>query len=403
MEQKQWNNDPQETQGWDIVKQLNEVLTVTGYNTVPVSKSIDCRKLLAEYFKLTVRKPSRLHSAILSCATKMAMAFPDFHFVPFLKMWGLENLRPEDSEAKVTDDGKRFPSLSERMTKAYAYSLMFHANEHLSHDEEQIIKPILLRKGYSVIEREGRLVIAMPAISTRVFQSEVMGRQMTFVNLMTPSGNEVISEVHTVTQYRKMSYGDLLNQCFNILLRTSDKGNLRVEAAYLSSENVESGFATAVGYVEFIDTNHKHIHVYDNESRHFVQPYMSETNIKEGSYVRFIPIIPIESKFKSAVITSVLDNGPEIFGLRNAKVTFTNEEQGYCAWELLPEADGKVHPIVEKDAKDEQEPGTKGYINKVLCDRLGCRLPAKDEKIQIVSFLKRGKDRKKRPIVVYFK
>lgn len=403
MEQKQWNADPQETRGWEIVKQLNEGLAVKGYNAVPNLSSLDARKLLAEYFKLTISKPSRLHSAILSCATKMAMAFPDFHFVPFLKMWGFENLRPEDSEAKVMDDGKRFPSLCERMTKAYAYSIMFHPNEHLSYEEEQVIKPVLIKKGYSVLEKDGMLVIAVPAISTRVFQSEVRGRQMTFVTLMTPSGNEVICEVHTVTQYGKIPYGDIMNQCFNILLRTSEKGNLRVEAAYLSSENVESGFTTAVGYVEFIDTNHKHIHVYDNESRHFVQSYISETMIKEGSYVRFIPIIPLESKFKSAVITSVLDNGPEKFGLRNVVVTYVNEEQGYCAWELLPEADGTVHPIIETGATDAQEPGTKGYINKVLCDRLGSRLPVKDEKLQVVSFLKRGKDRKKRPVVVYFK
>lgn len=401
MEQNQWSN-PRETRGWEIVKRLNEVLAALGNNSVAFGGSLDCRKLLAEYFKLDTGKPSRLHSAILSCAAKMATAFPDFHFVPFLEMWGIENLRPEDSETKVSDDGKRFPSLGERMTKAYAYSLMFHPGEHLMAEAEQMIKPVLERKGYRVLEKNGRLFVAFPAIATRVFQSEVRNRMMTFVTLLTPSGNEVVCEVHTVTQYRRMPYNDIMNQSFNIVLRTSDKGNLRVEAAFPSKEGVDEGFTTAVGYVEHIDTGHRHIHIYDSDSRHFVQPYSTEPKVQVGSYVRFIPIIPMDSNFKSAVITSVLDNGVEAFGLRNAVVTFTNEEQGYCAWELMPEADGKVRPLVEKDAKEVQEPGTKGYINKVLCERLGLNLPSRGEKLRIVTFLKRGKDRKKRPVVVCF-
>lgn len=324
MEKKTSHSNPQESMGWEIVKQLNEGLTVTGYNTLPIISSINARKMLADYFRLNVTKPSKLHSAILSCATKMALFFPDFRYVPFLEMWGLQNLRPEDSEVKVTNDGKRFHSLSERMAVAYAYSLAFRPDEHLSQREEQLLKPVLLQKGYGITEKDGKLAITV-----------------------------------------------------------------------------------AVGYVEHIDTVHRHIHIYDNESRHFVHSYANGTNANGiagvGAYVRFMPVIPHDSSFKSAVILSVLEDGAEAFGYRNATVTYSNQEQGYCAWELLPDADGKVMPIVETGTSEQQEPCTKGYINKTLCDSLNRPMPKKGDNLQIVTFLKRGRDMKKRPVVVFYR
>lgn len=392
-----------ESRGWEIVKQVNELLNSIGSGIPSQDTSISARRLLAQYLKLNTSKPSRLHSAILSCAVKMAPLFPDFHFVPLLDLWGLQYLRPEDSEGHTSDDGKRFPSLVERMIKAYAYSLLFHPDEHLSTELELRLKSAIQQKGYIAAELDGNIRVTTIAIATRLITKEVRNRKMTFVALLMPDGKEMITEVHTITQYQRMRYDDIPNKTFRILPRHSDKGNVRIEAAYPCNVNVEEYFQTCVGYVEHIDNVHKHIHIFDNHSRHFVSLYTGNTNISVGSYVKFIPVIPQESNFKTAIITSVLNDGPEEFGYRNVTVTFANEEQGFCSWELLADADGEVHPIIETGANETQEPATKGYINKALCDHIGRPLPGKGERLQIITFLKRGKDRKKRPFVVHFK
>ena len=137
------NANPKEKRGWEIVKELNNITDDAA--GVSADAALNSRRLLAEYLKLETHRPSRIHPAILSCAVKMTTRFPSFHFVLFADMWGMENLRPEDSESRTGDDGKRFPSLVERMVKAYAYSLLFYPGEHLSTEEEQLMK--LLEKG----------------------------------------------------------------------------------------------------------------------------------------------------------------------------------------------------------------------------------------------------------------
>jgi len=404
--QQTFNGNPQETRGWEIVKQINAGLAALDPKTNLQSTSLTTRKLLAEYFKLNTHRPSRLHSAILSCAVKMALVFTDFHFVPFLKIWGIENIRPEDSETKVTDDGKKLPSVVERMTKAYAFSILFHSEEHLDNDAEQMLVTLLQKKGYVMKEQGGICSIATPAIATNVFTSEVRNRKMTFISFMTPQGEEIVTEVHTLTQYCKMRYEDITNHAFNILVRASDSGKLRVEAAYPSNKGVEESFPISIGYVEHIDTSHHHIHIFDNESRHFVANLSSTPNLTEGKYVRFVPIIPEDSNFKSAIITSIVDKGAESFGYRNAIVTYSNEHDGYCAWELLPDDNGQIMPITETGAKDQQEPTTKGYISKKSRAQIlkgeNSPLPPKGAKLKIVCFLKRGKDGKKHPNVVEY-
>lgn len=396
------NANPKEKRGWEIVKELNNITDDAA--GVSADAALNSRRLLAEYLKLETHRPSRLHSAILSCAVKMTTRFPSFHFVLFADMWGMENLRPEDSESRTGDDGKRFPSLVERMVKAYAYSLLFYPGEHLSAEEEQLMKPVLQKKGYRVGEDEkGFLTLAVPAVATRVFTSEVRNRKMTFVHLLTSKGEEMSCEVHTLTQYQRMRYDDIPGRLFNVLLRTSDNGNLRIEAACPNGQNIESCFSTSVGYIDHVDQQHRHIHVFDNESRHLVAQYANTTNLHEGQYVRFIPIIPKESNFKSALITSVLDNGAESFGYRRVVVTYADEAKGYCAWQLLPDADGQILPIVETGAKQVQEPATTGYIHKQWCQASGLPLPQKGQELLVITFLKRGKDGKKRPVVVGLK
>ncbi len=406
-----------ETRGWEIVKQLNEGLgtasSANGRAAVPAFTALAARQLLAEYIKLGCQKPSRLHSAILSCALKMAVEFPEFHFVPFLDIWDVANLRPEDSEARMDDSGRHFPSLVERMTKAYAYSLLYHPNERLETGLEQTMKSVLSRKGFVVTEKDGHLQLTTTVIATHTFQAEVRGRKMTFVSLLTPEGDELSVEVHTITAHCRMRYEDIPHHFFDVLPRTSEGGKLRVEAAVPSTVEAAvpstspaaSSFETTIGYIDHIDYGHKHIHVFDRESRHLVSKFASCISMQEGQYVEFIPLIPKEGNFKEAIITHVFsaEEGRQAFGYRAAVITYSDVAKGYCTWELLPDENGIIHGIVETGAKEPQEPAVKGYISQSLCTSLCCSLPERDTPIQIVTFLKRGKDKTKRPVVVYFK
>ena len=65
------------------------------------------------------------------------------------------------------------------------------------------------------------------------------------------------------------------------------------------------GIERILGYVDFYDEKHRHYHIYDSRSRHFVaiDPHI-EPQVHE--FVEFTPIIPEDGKFKTAVIHSVL-------------------------------------------------------------------------------------------------
>lgn len=75
---------------WTIVKLLLQ-------HTEEVD-SVTSRQLLAECLKLSIERPSQLYSALLSAAVKVANVYPEFRFTAFLKLWGIDNLRPEDHE-----------------------------------------------------------------------------------------------------------------------------------------------------------------------------------------------------------------------------------------------------------------------------------------------------------------
>ena len=388
-----------EDRAWDIVRELNEHMPVLGKKpTTRLLTSTEARGLLTEYFRICHPTPSRLHSAILSCGVRMAMVYPDFRFVPFLTMWGFENLRPEDSETRRTKDGTRFPSLAEHMARAYAYSLLFHPSLHLTETEEAVIMPILTLKGFHTTTSG----LVTPLLATRLFEAEVRGRKMTFVALISPEGEEIVTEVHTLTTYVKMHYELIVGKLFDTLLRKSEQGKLRIEAAYPSQSSAAQLFTTAIGYVDRIDAGHRHIHVFDNLSRHLVAPYISsKPPYLEGQYVRFLPIIPREGNFKTAVILEVLADGPGTFGYRPAVITHVDPDKDYATWQLLPESDGQVRGITE--AGTTLPPATSGYLRGTLARQKGLSLPTRDTRIEIIAFLQRSKDGKKYPKVVDYR
>ena len=174
-------------------------------------------------------------------------------------------------------------------------------------------------------------------------------------------------------------------------------GSYALLSSYLSSQRPSDLFPTEIGYIEHVDTEHSHMHIYDRHSRHFVAPVQRFSREKEGDFIRFIPIIPQNSKFKTAIILATVPSSSEEVKniLREIRITTINKEKGYAAWELID----KSHPITEllsplQLSQGETSPSfTSGYIN------LGeLKSPSKgDLEGFALIYLKRGKDRQKRP------
>lgn len=365
--------------GWFLYRYLSDKL--------PVIPSLQARSILSEFLKLNTERPSRLYSSFLSLAAKMATQFQDFRFISFLRIWNLSNLLPEDKESHTDESGKRFPSLTDRIAKAISYSALFHPEDEL--DEEM--------QAYNT-----RTYQVLPLLATQLQTVEAQNRKMYFVRLVSPQGLELSTEVHTLTNFQKLSYKDIPGTLFSCLLRKTDDGHNKLDAAITSSALLTELFPTTTGYVEHIDLQHDHVHVYDNVSRHLVA-INSKIRPSVGSYVQFIPLVPKESNFKTAIIIKVLppQDGPVSFGLRKARITYTDQVKGYCSWELLPQDDGTTKPIVE--ASTTSPSFTTGFLSQQTLQSQGVEIPKPGAIVHLAVFLKRGKDKQKRPYVVYYK
>lgn len=393
--------------------------------------SVECRQLLADYFQLPVERPSRLHSAILAAAVKVAGTYPEFRFVSFLRMWGLRNLRTEDYELQrqdATPPGclapvvKAFPSLADRTSKAVGVSLILHpedmpvATADAADDFPQMIAALLTKYGYSI----------RPMIVTRIKEAANQdGRKYVFVTLTSADGIEVETVAHNLqpSPFRPLPEGKRhyanVGQLYHVLIRAkgftvrdeptlmnpdSDSSKpLSFIRAYESVQRASDYFPTAVGYVEAIDANHGHMHVYDQYSRHFVAHVQRFSREQEGDFVRFLPVVPAQSKFKTAVLLNVLSPlSEEVQGiLRDIRITAVNTEKGYAAWELTD----KEQPITEllspyQLSQGEQSPGfTNGYLFLSIVPENAQQTIAEGSSYKALIYLKRGKDRQKRPFV----
>ena len=74
--------------GWVIYRYLNKRYEEIG--------SLNARKALAIYMYLENERPSLLHSQILNVATKVSEKYEDFKFLPFLRMWDVQNFSDDD-------------------------------------------------------------------------------------------------------------------------------------------------------------------------------------------------------------------------------------------------------------------------------------------------------------------
>lgn len=72
------------------------------------------KRFINGYLKLNTEKPSLLHTCILQLADKIAKE-GKLNMGAFVRIWGLENLRPEDYNQYISDDGNSHPSLAERV------------------------------------------------------------------------------------------------------------------------------------------------------------------------------------------------------------------------------------------------------------------------------------------------
>lgn len=274
--------------------------------------SVTARTLLAAYMKLHVKRMSLVDSCMLGMAVKISETYGDFKLPKFLEAWGYDNcLRAQDLQRQTGKDGRQYLSLKERVERALQ-------SYRLHHPEEC--------KG----ECDG--VVSMYA--AKVFEKEANGRKRRYVKLVATNGSELIADSH---QFPCRPW-EISGRLFDVLTRVSKQGNERVSDIVVSAKRVDEVFSAEVGYVEFVDESHGHIHVYDSQSRHFVAEKSAHTasKISVGNYVRFCPIIANGDHFKSAAIVGVMDKyeGRKAFGIYEAKVEYANVKDRYIRYSL---------------------------------------------------------------------
>lgn len=281
-------------------------------NNYKTMGAVTARTLLAAYMKLHVKRMSLIDSCMLGMAVNISETYSDFKLPKFLEAWGYDQfLRPQDLQRQTGKDGRQYLSLKECVERALQ-------SYRLHHPEE------------SDGECEG--VVSMYA--AKVFEKEKDGRKRRYVKLVATNGSELIADSH---QFPCRPW-EISGRMFDVLTRVSKQGNERVSDIVASRKRVDEVFSVEVGFVEFIDESHGHIHVYDSQSRHFVadKSACSALKISVGNYVRFCPIIANGDHFKSAAILNVMDKyeGRKAFGIYEAKVEYANVKDRYIRYSI---------------------------------------------------------------------
>lgn len=336
-------------------------------NNYKTMGAVTARTLLAAYMKLHVKRMSLIDSCMLGMAVNISETYSDFKLPKFLEAWGYDQfLRPQDLRRQTGKDGRQYLSLKERVERALQ-------SYRLHHPEE------------SDGECEG--VVSMYA--AKVFEKEKDGRKRRYVKLVATNGSELIADSH---QFPCRPW-EISGRMFDVLTRVSKQGNERVSDIVASRKRVDEVFSVEVGFVEFIDESHGHIHVYDSQSRHFVaeKSACSALKISVGNYVRFCPIIANGDHFKSAAIVSVMDKyeGRNAFGIYEAKVEYANVKDRYIRYSIesairyTPE--GNIIKAGFASTANLPEDVRNGMVQ--------------GSHVHLVLFLKRGKDGMKRNYV----
>ena len=307
-----------EETNWKIFRYLQQ-----NYKTMG---SVMARTLLAAYMKLHIKRMSLVDSCMLGMAVKISETYGDFRFPKFLEAWGYDScLRAQDLRRETGKDGRQYLSLKERVERALQAYWLHHPDE---------------RKG----DVDG--VVSMYAV--KVFEKEANGKKRRYAKLVAANGTEFIADSH---QFPCRPW-EICGRMFDVLTRVSAKGNERAADIVESRKRVDEVFSVEVGYVDFVDESHGHIHVYDSQSRHFVaereniniptgvadkfKTQNSKFLIPQGSFVRFCPIIVNGDHFKSAAIVGIMDKyeGRKAFGIYEAKVDYANAQDKYIRYSI---------------------------------------------------------------------
>lgn len=99
--------------GWDMAKAMGEMIGRGNEEEILPSVIAVARRYLFAYLNLEIERPSLLHSRMLQLAVRLGGA-NHLKMVPFLRLWGLENFRPDDFERYEPEAGKSFPALVEK-------------------------------------------------------------------------------------------------------------------------------------------------------------------------------------------------------------------------------------------------------------------------------------------------
>lgn len=368
-----------ERYAWILVKALSKHNEKIG--------ALQCRQMLAELMSMPIQRPSKLYSAILMAAIKVAVKHPSFHFTSFLNIWNpAENLRAEDMEKQKGLDGKIYPALAERMVRVRLSSQLIRPEEVPAHTTDMF--------DYHDVT---------PMVVTKITQAEVKGRTMRFATLVAPDGTEAQTEIHALNYNylkptNKRHYVNVGQLYDTVLHDKHDNSGVILDEGILSGKRLEEVFPVVTGFIEHVDLSHNHIHIYDAQSRHFVAMKQKFSSIQEKQFVSFVPIVPLTSKFKSAIIVGASDAAS--FPPRQLRITAIENEKGYASWELVD----NINPITEELSSLQKKEGetsptfVKGFVN---LEFLKSSVPDVQvgNTISAIVFLRRGKDKQKRPYV----
>lgn len=100
--------------GWDLYRWTKEILSTSD---TPAPAAIgQARRNLNTYMKLSVDRPSPLHSCMLQIAWQLASG-DHLDLSAFVGLWGLENFLADDYDRFTTAEGKTLPALAEKVVQ----------------------------------------------------------------------------------------------------------------------------------------------------------------------------------------------------------------------------------------------------------------------------------------------
>lgn len=113
--------------GWDLYRWTKDILSAS--DALAPAAVGQARRNLNIYMKLSVDRPSPLHSCMLQIAWQLA-SNNQLDLPAFVGLWGLENFLAEDYNRYTTTEGKTLPALAEKVVQRAAKDAAATGNAH---------------------------------------------------------------------------------------------------------------------------------------------------------------------------------------------------------------------------------------------------------------------------------